>query len=136
MYKFQFIISAIAGIFLLVFHNVLINAFIDGNGTADNYDMLLTVLNNTLIWIWLYILIDGCVWANVGLLTAAGDTKFTMLVNSLTVWLVAVLPIIFFINYQNIGPDKIWFFTVLYATVGLICYVLRIKYKGIFRRLV
>tara|TARA_R110002124_G_scaffold126348_1_gene285889 strand:+ start:7862 stop:9262 length:1401 start_codon:yes stop_codon:yes gene_type:complete len=136
MYKLQVLISLFAGLFLIIFHNILIQAFIGSDAYSMEYDMLLGILNKTLIWIWLYILIDGCVWANVGLLTAAGDTKFIMLVNGLTVWVVAVLPIAILIYYYNIGPDKIWIFNVLYALVGLACYILRIKYKGIFKRLV
>jgi len=136
MYKLQFFISFLAGIFLLFFHNMLIDAFISQEAYSMEYDMLLAVLNRTIFWVWVYILVDGCVWANVGLLTAAGDTKFTMVVNALTVWFIAVLPAIFFIHYYNVGPDKIWIFCDLYALVGLFCYVLRVKYKGIFKRLV
>lgn len=136
IYKLQTLITIFAGIFLLIFHNVLIRAFITKNAEGFDNEAMFLILNETLFWIWLYVFIDGCVWANVGLLTAAGDTKFTMMVNTISVWFIAVFPILFFIDYYGVGPNRIWIFNDLYAIFCLCCYILRIKYKGIFKRLV
>lgn len=66
------------------------------------HDMVLSpatqsTLHAACFWVWLFFLFDGINWLLIGLLTAAGDTRFIMKVGGAGPWLVALLPIYLFV---------------------------------------
>jgi MATE family multidrug resistance protein len=46
-----------------------------------------------MLWVWLFILGDGAVWVLAGFLTAAGDTRWVMISNMISVSVFCLLPV-------------------------------------------
>jgi MATE family multidrug resistance protein len=80
-------------------------------------------------WVWLYFLFDGISWVTSGVLTAAGDTKFVMYMNSINAWCFAVLPTYVMITYFDGSPVISWVFCALYGLMNTISYFSRYKRK-------
>ena len=78
-------------------------------------------------FMWLFIVCDGLVWVVNGVLTAGGDTRVTMLINIVTAWGVAVLPVWYFLNYADSKPWFVNLFTATYAFVNLALHFVRYK---------
>lgn len=112
---------ALGGI-LVIYPEPLIHLF--------NHDLSPAVMETTraaCLWIWVFFLFDGINWLVVGLLTAAGDTKFILKAGGSSVWLFAVLPIYLFIFKWNFGPDVAWQLTALYGFLTCCIYLWRFK---------
>lgn len=65
-------------------------------------------IHAALIWILIYAVVDGLAWLMMGVLTAAGDTKFIMFANISNVWLFAVLPIFVAAKLEILRPEDTW----------------------------
>ncbi|MBW8309911.1 MAG: MATE family efflux transporter [Candidatus Paracaedibacteraceae bacterium] len=65
--------------------------------------------------LWIFFLFDGLVWVTSGILVSAGDTKFIMVVNAITAWLFAVLPVKLITSYTNLSAGKVWGIVTVYA---------------------
>lgn len=52
------------------------------------------LLATNMIWLWLFIVGDGFAWVLVGLLTGAGDTRWVMISNIVSVTVLCVLPVV------------------------------------------
>jgi MATE family multidrug resistance protein len=88
-YKTSIILAAITSLFM-VFHPDLLIGLFRGDCLSKAVDPL---AKSMLIWAWLAFLFDG-LWTTIqSLLTAAGDTKYTMIVNISCYWLLEFLPI-------------------------------------------
>ncbi len=83
----------------------------------------------TLIAIWCYFIIDGIAWIFVSILTAFEDTLIPMLINALSSWLVAILPIYYFVVKQKGEPELIWIITCIYAMSVLGFCSIRYRFK-------
>lgn len=66
-------------------------------------------------WVWIFFLFDGISWLLIGLLTAAGDTRFVMKVGGAAPLLLAVLPV-YLLVFQWGAPAHItWMVIAFYA---------------------
>jgi MATE family multidrug resistance protein len=65
--------------------------------------------------LWFFFLFDGLVWVTSGILVSAGDTRFIMVVNAMTAWVFAVLPVKLITSYTEVSPGKVWGIVNVYA---------------------
>lgn len=78
-------------------------------------------------WIWAYCLFDAITWLICGILTAAGDTRFVMVMNGISAWLFSVIPTYFFVVYIGGSPVISWILLVLYGFLNATSFYLRYK---------
>lgn len=123
--QFLLVLVGLLAIPFLVTPDSLINVFLD----SAEFDLaaIRPYCRVALLSVWLYFLMDGMTWILAGILTAYKDTKFVMVTNSLTSWLVSILPNYFFIFILGVSPAWHWPLNVLYATVNVACFYLRYR---------
>ena len=68
----------------------------------------ISTMKITLFWMCLFFLLKGYSWIVVGHLTALGDTKFVMYVNSLTHWVGYIMPIYLLVTLFSVGAVTGW----------------------------
>lgn len=125
--KFYFQAFLILGLILVVDPGPLIDWFIGRDMAIESRESIRTIAMSACIWMWVYFLFDGIHWLVAGLLTAAGDTKFVLLVAGLSSWIFAILPIYYFINILGYQADTAWLITAFYGCVVCSIYLLRFK---------
>lgn len=86
-------------------------------------------LATSIRWLWLYFLFDGVAWLFHGVLVAAGDTKFIMLLSSISPWVFSILPTYITIIYLKADPTATWILSVIYGGLNAACLLLRYKKK-------
>ncbi len=81
----------------------------------------------TLPWVALHFFFDGIGWIITGILTAGGDTKFTMYVTTLIIWTLRVAPmfILLKLNISHIAMG--WMVTALSSAVFSVIFYARYK---------
>lgn len=124
---------------LLFFSEVLVEQFLWGQvagqvtasagaGGPVISEELMTYACHTLRWLWVYFVLDALSWAICGALTAVNDTKYIMMVNTLSIWVFGVLPSYFCLFYLNSSPTIPWMFCALAGLVNVASFYLR--YRG------
>jgi len=68
-------------------------------------------------------LFDGMAWVIDGILTAAGDVKFIMLMNAIGTWLFCVLPIYWFVIQWESGS------LMTLKLIAVFCFVCKLLFK-------
>ena len=126
--KLLLIFSAIVSLVLLVYPDPLINAFLEKETSKESIASLFSLLRISCIFLWIYFLVDGLTWISAGILTAAGDTIFIMLMNALGAWFFALLPIYFFVYKNPTWPPLVWVLMDFYGIMNAICFYLRYRY--------
>jgi MATE family multidrug resistance protein len=125
--KFYIAAFFVLGFLLVVDPEIMINWFISFDNQAVDYEHIKTIAISACFWMWVYFFFDGVHWLVVGLLTAAGDTKFVLWVGGLSAWFFAILPIYYFVNILGYHADTAWLVTAVYALLVCLIYVLRFK---------
>lgn len=122
------LISAIPfSLILIVYPDPLIQLFISEETAPELALHLTTLLRFACAWIWLYFILDGLTWITIGVLTAAGDTFFIMVMNAFTAWTFAVLPIYLFVVKVNGPPTRYWMCICLYGFMNALSFYLRFR---------
>lgn len=132
--RFYFQVFLVLGSVLVIYPEPLIQIFL-----TDNNELSQSVLETTrsaCVWIWVFFLFDGINWLVVGLLTAAGDTKFILKAGGTTVWLFAILPIYIFVFKLGFGADVAWELTAVYGFLTCCIYLWRFNSQKWKRELV
>jgi MATE family multidrug resistance protein len=78
-------------------------------------------------WVWLYFFFDGVSWLLIGLLTAAGDTRFVMKIGGSTPLLLALLPVYLFVFTWGASADMTWMIIAFYAIATCSIFLWRFK---------
>ena len=125
--KLLLLFALVVSLVLLVYPDPLINAFLSKETSAD-VSKIYSFLRITCIFLWLYFIFDGLTWISAGILTAAGDTMFIMIMNALGAWFFALMPIYFLIVKNPSSPSYVWALMVFYAIMNSICFYLRYKF--------
>lgn len=125
--KFYFQAFLVLGLILVVDPGPLIDWFIGGDPAAASNQAIKNVAISACIWMWVYFLFDGIHWLVVGLLTAAGDTKFVLWISGLSAWVFAIIPIYYFIVVMGHKADVAWLITAVYACFACLIYLWRFK---------
>lgn len=121
--KFYALIFVIFGAIFLINPSPLISLFFsDENATSSEVHELIA---SSCLWVWIFFLFDGIHWLVVGLLTAAGDTKFVLKAGSCSVWIFALLPTYIFVVLQGQQPDMAWAITAFYGLMVCSIYLYR-----------
>lgn len=121
--KFYLFIFCLFGTCLLVDSSPLVDLFIPEDSVSS--EKIHTLVASSCLWVWIFFLLDGIHWLVVGLLTAAGDTRFILKLGGSSIWIFALLPTYFFILVQGHGPDVAWAITAFYGLVTCSLYLLR-----------
>ncbi|OHE72731.1 MAG: hypothetical protein A2007_06300 [Verrucomicrobia bacterium GWC2_42_7] len=119
--KLQAILVLVVAIPLLVFPDILIDIFI--KKTTVDHNLLRDMMKGALIWMWLFYIFDSLYWIFVGILTAAGDTRFIMVFNILSAWFFLLVPVYVFVVLLKMSPDLSWkFMTMDLCFAAIICF--------------
>jgi MATE family multidrug resistance protein len=78
-------------------------------------------------WVWLYFLFDGISWLLIGLLTAAGDTRFVMKVGGSAPILFALCPVYLFVFQWGAPAHVTWMSIAFYALASGTIYLWRFR---------
>lgn len=110
------------------FPNALVEWFVnsDGSSVLLNED-LLSYGVSTMHWLWIYFMLDALAWILCGVLTASGDTRFVMILNSFSAWCCCVMPIYIFVVRFEGSPLLTWKFCALYGLFNVVCFSLRVS---------
>lgn len=86
-----------------------------------------TTVRDACFWVWVYFLFDGISWLLIGLLTAAGDTRFVMKVGGIAPLLFALLPVYLFVFQWGAPAHVTWIIIAFYAIASGAIYLWRFK---------
>lgn len=125
--KLIFIIAAIIAIPMIVVPDLFYTAFLpEGVATVD-LSGLEGYIRAGLIGMWIFFLFDGLTWVFAGVFTAAGDTKFTMIMNAVSAWLFAIVPVYFLVVKGGGSPSLTCFLVAGYAILNCLAFLLRYR---------
>ncbi len=112
------------GFVLILYPDPLIHWFLPHHSESTSAEIV-PLIRAACVWIWIFFLFDGITWLVVGLLTAAGDTRFVLKVGGTTVWVFALLPIYIFVVHLGHKADVAWMITAGYGIANATIYLLR-----------
>lgn len=112
----------------LVAPDAIVTLFLSANDSVLIQDpVFMDLVKRTCLWMCLFFLFDGCCWIFVGLLTAAGDTKFILYVSSVFIWLLYVLPVYLAVRLYGATVDLAWMTIALYSLFTASIYLWRVR---------
>lgn len=97
-------------------------------------DATYETLRSACFWVWIFFLFDGVSWLLIGLLTAAGDTRFVMKVGGTAPLIFALLPTYILVFRGGAPAHLTWVLITLYAVASGLIYLWRFsgeKWKGV-----
>lgn len=121
--KFYLFLFALMGTFLATDLTPVIRLFLGADEAVS--EEVISLIASSCIWVWIFFLFDGIHWLVVGLLTAAGDTKFVLKIGSTSVWLFALIPTYILLILHEHQADMAWAITAFYGIVTCIIYLFR-----------
>lgn len=111
---------------LLVWHpDPMIRWFVPENAALSSSAQ--ATVQTACFWVWIYFLFDGISWLLIGLLTAAGDTRFVMKVGGVAPLLFALLPVYLFVFQLGASPYVTWMMIAFYAFASGAIYLWRFR---------
>lgn len=128
--KLLLIILALLSIPFLVFPDEMVKLFISSDHSLEAREQLLSLTRITCLGVWVYFLFDGFTWVIAGILTAGADTVFIMVMNAISAWLFAIIPIYLFIFKWGGSPASSWLLISVYGLLNALCFYLRYKSKS------
>lgn len=123
--KLYLIVFALLGMILAWNPDPLIQLFLAHNEVLTPATQ--ATLQSACFWVWLFFFFDGVNWLLIGLLTAAGDSRFIMKVGAAGPWLAALLPIYFFVFQWGAPPNFTWMIIAFYGIASSAIYSWRFK---------
>jgi MATE family multidrug resistance protein len=95
-YKIQVTVAIFLFFPMVLFSETVIQSLVDLSTFSDAaiWGIKLGMLGN-----FLFMVIDGFFWIYAGMLTAGGDTKALMFINSTAVWIICILPSVIWLTY-------------------------------------
>lgn len=125
--KLQFILALILALPLVIMPNALVNFFIPLNAEGADISHLRYLVELSCRWLWIAYIFDGMAWVIDGILTAAGDTRFIMFMNSIGTWVLCILPIYLFVVMLNGSAMLSLQLIAIYCLVLFVSYYFRYK---------
>ncbi len=83
-----------------------------------------------MVFVVIFILFDGLRWLYSGLLSAAGDMLFLLIVGSLSVWIFLLAPVYFIVVRNNLPIEMAWGLTMVYGALFYLVYWFRFRQEG------
>lgn len=121
---FQLCISLILAIPLLIFPTYLVEAFLSQTHVDPQIHLMVLA---TCKWIWLALFFEGLTWIIAGILTAGGDTRFIMLMNTFNSWVFGLVPFYIAMVYLNASPNVSIYLMALFAFINMMCFYRRFR---------
>ncbi len=125
----QFILALVLAIPLVLMPSLLVEFFIPLDGSATDISHLRQLVEMSCRWLWLAYLFDGMAWVIDGILTAGGDTKFIMLMNSVGTWALCIAPIYLFVVKMQGSPMMTLQLVTVFCVILFSSYYFRYKSK-------
>jgi len=91
----------------------LVDFFLPPGQSIAFLDTVRAVSVRACLWLWLYCLVDGVKYTLIGLLTAAGDTRFVAIIGGAAIWLLAIVPTIIALGTLGLHYDSAWIIAVV-----------------------
>lgn len=104
---------------------LLLNLFTTGDQLLLTHPDLLYQMTMGLRWTWLLLAIDGFTWIYAGTLIAGGDTRFIMLTNVSTSWLLCIVPFYYLTTLENFQPYFTFVLPCLYTFSNSVIFYIR-----------
>lgn len=127
--KIVFAIMLLFTVPLFFFPEILVQQFINPETGQELNQELMTYATGAMRWLWVYFILDAISWLICGVLTAAGDTKFVMVMNSISAWLFSIVPTYLVVNYMGGSPVITWVLCAFYALLNSFSFYLRYRSK-------
>ena len=123
LFKIHLFIVACLAFVVFGYTDFLLKIIFDTNGIPES---TILAIKYGLYGVVIYSFIDGFAWIYSGVITAGGDTLFTMLTNGCNLICFGLLLPYYMFKYHNIRPEYIWFGVLwVYPAVNMICFILR-----------
>lgn len=107
----------------------LVQLFLEEGTSTTLNDEILTYAAITMRWLWVYFIVDVLSSLFAGVLKAAGDTKFVMLMNSASAWIGCVIPTYLCLYYFEGSPAFAWQISVVYGLINALAFYWRYRSK-------
>ncbi len=120
----HFLFLCAAMVMFTLFHQVLIQQFLP-NATPEYVASIEGTLMNCLFASLIYVFFEGIRWLFSGILTAAGDTTFLLIAGSLSVWILLVAPVYFFVVKMQASVEIAIYFWVFFSIGAIALYYWR-----------
>lgn len=127
--KLQMIFALFLAIPLILYPNILVEFFIPLDNNNADIASLRQLIEMSCLWLWFAYVFDGMAWVIDGILTAAGDTRFIMFMNSFGTWLLCIVPIYLFVVVLDGSPMMTMQLVTLFSVILFGCYFLRYQSK-------
>ncbi len=130
-----FMLACIVLVFspIILFPDAIISQFLCKSMSPAEYHQIMTAVQSAMVLVALYAAVDGIAWIYAGVLTAAADTRFIMLANSINAWVFGVLPIFFIAIYASIDPAYTWVSQSGFVVANILVFVWRFN-KGHWKK--
>lgn len=125
--KLTLIIAAIIAIPMLIFPDIFYAAFLPKEAVTVDLTAIRGYVQTGLIGMWIFFLFDGLTWVFAGVFTAAGDTKFTMVMNAISAWLFAIIPVYFLVVKWGGSPALTCLLVAGYSISNCFAFFLRYR---------
>jgi multidrug resistance protein, MATE family len=126
--KLLLLLFCVSTFFLIVYPDFMIGVFLKSMKNTEEYTFVYNQLKFVSFYVWLYFLFEGINSICLGILTAAEDTLFSMVVNAFSSWIVAYIPIYYIIYKWHYDPHYCWAVFVVYAFFNAACFYCRYKF--------
>lgn len=123
--KFYALTFCLLGLLLILYPEWLIALFLPE--ADDSLANCHSIIRLCFFWTLIYLFLDGIRYTLAAMLTAAGDTLVLSMISSLTVWVVALLPVYLSIVHFGKGIVAATFVTVLYNAVTCVLLYARVR---------
>jgi MATE family multidrug resistance protein len=127
--KLHIIFVIVIAIPLVIYPDFLLHTFLPHEvaSSRSHLDILFSYTRLGLIWIWVFFIFDGITWILAGVFTAAGDTKFTMIMNAIAAWAFGIIPVYFIVVKGGHSPVATCKIVAFYAFLNCICFFLHYR---------
>lgn len=113
---------------LVFFPEFLIQAFLSNDVHITNNKLFTTAITSCQL-LWLSLLFDGIVWVISGILTAAGDTRFIMIMNAVNSWIFGIVPFYILMVYFDSPPIVSIHIIIAFSLFNMMSFILRFRDK-------
>lgn len=111
---------------LIIYPDMFLNFFLS-NEHSLNIESIFNYTRAGLVWVWVFFIFDGVTWILAGVFTAAGDTKFTMIMNAFSAWFFGIIPVYLIVVRGGQSPVATCQIVAGYAFLNCICFFIRFR---------
>lgn len=123
----QIIYALFMAIPLIIAPGLLVDRFIPDDLPGEQMAALKIMAEHSCYWMWVAFICDAIMWVIAGVLTAAGDTMFIMVMTALSSWTFGIVPMYVVIGMWGAGPEATLFLIALFTMLNVVCFGIRYK---------